>query len=112
MNFHGLHMQHFLFKYKDGADTTNNVLNNKINFRFKEVPKIQINTTIDTLEDIYPDYESQEYLFTVEGLNSENEINNAVERLYIVENKLGIDEEKIRSCKRRIDDLEHEKGRN
>lgn len=38
--------------------------------------------------------------------------NNAVERLYIVENKLGIDEEKIRSCKRRIDDLEHEKGRN
>ena len=37
--------------------------------------------------------------------------NNAVERLYIVENKLGIDEEKIRSCKRRIDDLEHEKGR-
>lgn len=65
-----------VFKYKDGADTTNNVLNNKINFRFKEVPKIQINTTIDTLEDIYPDYESQEYLFTVEGLNSENEINN------------------------------------
>jgi hypothetical protein len=38
--------------------------------------------------------------------------NNAVERLYVVENKLGIDEEKIRSCKRRIDDLEHEKGRN
>lgn len=38
--------------------------------------------------------------------------NNAIERLYIVENKLGIDEEKIKSCKRRIDDLEHEKGRN
>ena len=38
--------------------------------------------------------------------------NNAVERLYIVENKLGIDEEKIRSCKRRIEELEeHEKGR-
>ncbi|MBR5583119.1 MAG: hypothetical protein IKW21_01175 [Lachnospiraceae bacterium] len=38
--------------------------------------------------------------------------NNCVSRLYEVERQLGIDEEKIRSCKRRIDDLEHEKGRN
>ncbi len=38
--------------------------------------------------------------------------NNAVERLYEVERQLGIDEEKIKSCKRRIEDLEHEKGRN
>lgn len=32
--------------------------------------------------------------------------NNAVERLYIVEKQLGIDEEKIKSNKHRIDDLE------
>ena len=38
--------------------------------------------------------------------------NNAVSRLYEVERQLGIDEEKIKSCKRRIEDLEHEKGRN
>ena len=33
--------------------------------------------------------------------------NNAVERLYEVERKLGIDEEKIRVANHRIDDLEH-----
>lgn len=38
--------------------------------------------------------------------------NNAVERLYEVERQLGIDEEKIKSCKRRIEELEHEKGGN
>ena len=32
--------------------------------------------------------------------------NNAVERLYEVEKKLGIDEEKIKACSHRIDDLE------
>lgn len=32
--------------------------------------------------------------------------NNAVERLYIVEKKLGIDEEKIKVANNRIDDLE------
>ena len=32
--------------------------------------------------------------------------NNAVERLYAVEKQLGIDEEKIKSNKHRIDDLE------
>ena len=41
-----------------------------------------------------------------------NKHNKVISRLYEVERKLGIDEEKIRSCKRRIDDLEHEKGRN
>lgn len=33
--------------------------------------------------------------------------NNAVERLYIVERKLEVDEEKIRVSNHRIDDLEH-----
>lgn len=33
--------------------------------------------------------------------------NNAVERLYIVEKKLEVDEEKIRVSNHRIDDLEH-----
>lgn len=32
--------------------------------------------------------------------------NNAVERLYIVEKKLGVDEEKINVANHRIDDLE------
>lgn len=32
--------------------------------------------------------------------------NNAVNRLYAVEKQLGIDEEKIRVCNHRIDDLE------
>ena len=34
--------------------------------------------------------------------------NNAVERLYEVERRLGIDEEKIRVANHRIDDLENE----
>ena len=32
--------------------------------------------------------------------------NNAVERLYVVERKLDVDEEKIKVCGHRIDDLE------
>lgn len=32
--------------------------------------------------------------------------NNAVERLFVVEKKLGIDEEKLKVCNHRIDDLE------
>jgi hypothetical protein len=36
--------------------------------------------------------------------------NNAVERLYKVENTIGIHEEKIRVANHRIDDLEHDKA--
>ena len=52
--------------------------------------------------------------YKLEQLTKKVELhNNAVSRLYEVEKKLGIDEEKIRSCKRRIEELEeHEKGRN
>lgn len=51
--------------------------------------------------------------YKLEQLTKKVELhNNAVSRLYAVEKQLGIDEERIKSCKRRIDDLEHEKGRN
>ena len=53
-------------------------------------------------------------VYKIEQLEKKQDLhNNAVSRLYEVEKKLGIDEEKIRSCKRRIEELEeHEKGRN
>ena len=65
-----------VFKYKDGASMTNNTLNSNINFRFKEVPKIQINAQTDNISDVYPDYDPQEVLFSVDGFYNENEINN------------------------------------
>lgn len=45
--------------------------------------------------------------YKIEQLEKKQDIhNNAVERLYIVERQLGIDEEKIKVCNHRIDDLE------
>lgn len=46
-------------------------------------------------------------LYRLEQLeNKQDKHNNAVARLYEVERKLGIDEEKIRVANHRIDDLE------
>lgn len=65
------------FKYKDGADLSNNTLNSKLNFRFKEIPKLVLSNENQTytLNDIYPDYTPQEYEFTVSNYYSETEIN-------------------------------------
>jgi hypothetical protein len=55
----------------------------------------QHNTTIELIE------------YKLDQLTHKVELhNNAVERLYEVENKLGIDEEKIKVANRRIEDLE------
>ena len=45
------------FKYKDGTKITNNTLNSKLNFRFKENPKLVLSNEgqIFELNDIYPD---------------------------------------------------------
>lgn len=65
------------FKYKDGTNRSNNILNSKLNFRFKEMPKLVLSNENQTYElnDIYPDYTSQEYEFTVSNYYSETEIN-------------------------------------
>lgn len=65
------------FKYKDGTKITNNTLNSKLNFRFKENPKLVLSNEgqIFELNDIYPDYTSQEYQFTVSNYYSETDIN-------------------------------------
>lgn len=47
-------------------------------------------------------------VYRLEQLEKKQDLhNNAVARLYEVERKLGIDEEKIRVANHRIDDLEH-----
>lgn len=55
------------FKYKDGTNITNNTLISKLNFRFKESPKLVLSNEGESyiLNDIYPDYTSKEYTFTV-----------------------------------------------
>lgn len=65
------------FKYKDGLNRTNKVLNSKINFRFKEMPKLVLSNDGQnyTLNDIYPDYTPKRYEFTVSNYIGE-EINN------------------------------------
>lgn len=64
------------FTYKDETKITNNILNSKINFRFKEMPKVLLSNEGQTytLNDIQPDYPSQEYEFTVKNY-TENGIN-------------------------------------
>lgn len=48
-------------------------------------------------------------VYRLEQLEKKQDLhNNAVARLYEVERKLGIDEERIRVANHRIDDLEHE----
>lgn len=65
------------FKYKDEADISKNILNCKLNFRFKESPKLNLNNEGQTyiLNDIYPDYIPEEFQFTVSNYYSDTEIN-------------------------------------
>lgn len=65
------------FSFKAGADISNNVLISKLDFRFKEAPKLLLsnNTQTYTLNNVYPDYTPQEYKFTVSNYD-ENAINN------------------------------------
>lgn len=62
------------FKYKDGADITQNTLNSKLNFRFMEIPILDIDNENELYEiaEIYPNYNSQEYEFTVTNFNATN----------------------------------------
>ena len=55
------------FKYKKDADLSKNILNSKINFRFKEMPKLVLSNDGQRyiLNDIYPDYTPQQYEFSV-----------------------------------------------
>ena len=65
------------FKYKEDANISKNILNCKLNFRFKEIPKIELSNEGQTynLNDIYPDYPSQTYQFTVKNYIGDD-INN------------------------------------
>lgn len=64
------------FKYS-GTDISANTLKSKINFRFKEIPILELSNENETytLENIYPDYEPQEYQFTVSNYNAESRNN-------------------------------------
>jgi len=59
------------FKYKAGVAVANNVLESKLNFRFREKPEVALSNEGEnyTLENIYPGYTSQEYKFTVTNEN-------------------------------------------
>jgi len=62
------------FKYKTGANTSNNILESKLNFRFREKPKVTLSNEGEnyTLENIYPGYTPKEYKFTVTNENEAN----------------------------------------
>lgn len=57
------------FKYKENADISKNILNSKLNFRFKEMPQLALSNDGKTykLNEIYPDYTPQTYKFTVQN---------------------------------------------
>ncbi len=63
------------FKYS-GTDISNNTLKSKINFKFEKLPVLKLSNEEEnlTLENIYPDYEPQEFQFNVSNYNDE-EIN-------------------------------------
>jgi len=62
------------FKYKEGVSTSNNILESKLNFRFREKPEVALSNENEsyTLENIYPGYTSQEYKFKVTNENEES----------------------------------------
>lgn len=66
------------FKYIESADLSKNILNCKLNFRFKELPKLFLDNDGQTYElnDIYPDYTPQEYQFMVSNYYSDTEISS------------------------------------
>ena len=63
------------FKYI-GTDTSNIELKSSINFNFEKLPILELSNENETykLENIYPNFEPQEYQFTVSNYN-ENMIN-------------------------------------
>lgn len=61
------------FKYKNGANTSNNILESKLNFRFQEIPILNIdneNTTYE-INEAYPDFTSQGYNFIVSNYDTQ-----------------------------------------
>lgn len=71
------------FAYKDGADTAQNILNSKLNFRFMEIPVLSFDNENHLYEivEIYPNYNSQEYEFTITNFN-ETSINTVPMNYY------------------------------
>lgn len=69
------------FAYKDGKNITNNILNSKINFRFKEMPQLVLSNEGQTytLNDLHPDQEPQRYEFIVSNYNEEMTNNIPIE---------------------------------
>ena len=61
------------FKYAPEADLLNNTLTSKLNFRFQEVPILNL-SSISQTNKIYPDCTPHEYEFTVSNYN-DTEIN-------------------------------------
>lgn len=71
------------FKYKEGVNITDNILESIINFRFKEKPVLVLSNEAEkyTLKNIYPDYTPQEYNFAVSNY-TETLINNVPLKYY------------------------------
>lgn len=61
------------FKYKDVSAITSNILKSTLNFRFKEVPTIELSNENEsyTLTNIYPDFEHSGYEVAVSNYNTE-----------------------------------------
>lgn len=59
------------FEYIDDADISLNTLASKLNFRFMEVPELELSSQgeIISVGDIYPNYTPWEYEFTVSNYN-------------------------------------------
>ncbi len=76
------------FAYVKGTDTSNNILESKINFRFREKPILDLSNNGETytLENIYAGYTPQEYEFTVS--NYDKLANNKVPLTYTFETEI------------------------
>ena len=70
------------FNYIENATLINNILNCKLNFRFKELPKLILSNEGETyeLKDIYPNFYPMQYTFSVK--NFEEELLNTVPLTY------------------------------
>ena len=65
------------FKYKTGASTSNNILDSKLNFRFKDIPILALSNDGESykLSNAYPNFTPQEYDFIVSNYET-SQINN------------------------------------
>ena len=79
-----------IVKYKDGADISNNILESKINIRFKENLILELSNENERymLVNAYPDFEPHTYQFTIKNYNEIDNKTNVVPMKYYFDIKI------------------------